>query len=111
MGDPEVILPKIVSRDEWLEARNVLKAEEEDFATMRGFLTTKRRKLPIVEMSEEFVFESPDGKVGLIDLFDGRRQLLERFPIGWNHPIDQKSLQSQKLEHILVARIGSIRAG
>lgn len=76
MGEPEVILPKIVSRDEWLEARIVLKAEEEDFAKKRGSLTTKRRKLPMVEMSKEYVFESPEGKVGLIDLFDGRRQLL-----------------------------------
>lgn len=76
MGDQKTILPKIVSRDEWFEARNVLKAEEEEFAKERGALVAKRRKLPMVEMGDEYFFESPDGKVGLIDLFDGRRQLM-----------------------------------
>ncbi|MGH3907959.1 MAG: DUF899 domain-containing protein [Pseudonocardiaceae bacterium] len=69
-------LPQVVSRDEWLAARKELLAEEKAMTRARDALNTKRRELPMVRIDKEYVFEGPDGKVGLLDLFDGRRQLI-----------------------------------
>ena len=69
-------LPKIVSNDEWLEARKALLADEKKMTKARDRLNTKRRKLPMVKVDKDYVFEGPDGKRSLLDLFDGRRQLI-----------------------------------
>jgi predicted dithiol-disulfide oxidoreductase (DUF899 family) len=79
-------LPKIVSRDEWITARTELLQEEKALTRARDALNTKRRELPMVEITKEYVFESPDGKVSLLDLFEGRRQLVVghfMFDPGW----------------------------
>lgn len=67
-------LPQVVSRDEWLVARKELLAEEKAMTRARDALSTKRRELPMVMIDKEYVFEGPDGTVGLLDLFDGRRR-------------------------------------
>jgi predicted dithiol-disulfide oxidoreductase (DUF899 family) len=69
-------LPRIVSRDEWLVARKELLAEEKAMTRARDALNTKRRELPMVKVEKEYVFEGPDGKRSLLELFDGRRQLM-----------------------------------
>jgi predicted dithiol-disulfide oxidoreductase (DUF899 family) len=69
-------LPKIVSRDEWLAARKVLLEKEKAATRARDALNTERRELPMVEVDKDYVFEGPDGKLSLLDLFDGRRQLM-----------------------------------
>jgi predicted dithiol-disulfide oxidoreductase (DUF899 family) len=69
-------LPKIVSQDEWIEARKALLAEEKAMTRARDALNTKRRELPMVEVEKDYRFEGPEGMVGLADLFDGRRQLI-----------------------------------
>jgi predicted dithiol-disulfide oxidoreductase (DUF899 family) len=69
-------LPRITSRDEWLQARKELLAEEKALTRARDALSTKRRELPMVEIEKDYVFEGPDGTVSLLDLFDGRRQLI-----------------------------------
>lgn len=69
-------LPKIVTRDEWLEARKELLAWEKDFDHERDRLTEARRKLPMVKVEKEYVFDGPQGGVPLRDLFEGRRQLI-----------------------------------
>jgi predicted dithiol-disulfide oxidoreductase (DUF899 family) len=69
-------LPKVVSRDEWLTARKALLAKEKAFTRERDALATERRNLPMVEIDKEYVFEGPDGKATLLDLFEGRRQLI-----------------------------------
>jgi predicted dithiol-disulfide oxidoreductase (DUF899 family) len=69
-------LPKVVSRDEWLTARKELLAEEKELTRARDALHTRRRELPMVEVDKEYIFEGPDGKVSLKDLFEGRRQLI-----------------------------------
>ena len=69
-------LPQVVSRDEWLVARKQLLAEEKAMTRARDRLNTKRRELPMVEIEKDYVFEGPDGKASLLDLFDGRRQLI-----------------------------------
>ena len=69
-------LPEIVSRDEWRAAREELLAKEKAFTKQRDALSTERRELPMVEIVEDYRFEGRDGEVGLLDLFDGRRQLI-----------------------------------
>jgi predicted dithiol-disulfide oxidoreductase (DUF899 family) len=69
-------LPKVVSPDEWRAARVALLAEEKELTRARDRLSTKRRELPMVRVAKDYKFDGPDGTVGLIDLFDGRRQLI-----------------------------------
>src|SRR6188472_3880464 len=71
-------LPEIVSREEWLAARRELLAKEKELTRARDALNTERRRLPMVRVEKEYVFEGPEGKVGLRELFDGRRQLIVR---------------------------------
>jgi predicted dithiol-disulfide oxidoreductase (DUF899 family) len=71
-----VSLPEIASRETWLAARLELLAREKELTRTRDALNEQRRALPMVEMAKEYVFEGPDGKVRLIDLFEGRSQLL-----------------------------------
>ena len=68
--------PQVVSREEWLVARKELLAKEKELTHARDALNAQRRRLPMVEVDREYVFEGPDGKASLHDLFDGRRQLL-----------------------------------
>jgi predicted dithiol-disulfide oxidoreductase (DUF899 family) len=69
-------LPQVVSRDEWLAARKELLAREKELTRQRDALNAERRRLPMVRIEKEYVFEGPDGKAGLVDLFEGRRQLI-----------------------------------
>jgi predicted dithiol-disulfide oxidoreductase (DUF899 family) len=69
-------LPQVVSRDEWLAARKQLLAKEKELTRRRDALNVERRMLPMVEIEKEYVFEGPGGKVRLLDLFAGRRQLI-----------------------------------
>jgi predicted dithiol-disulfide oxidoreductase (DUF899 family) len=69
-------LPEVVSPDEWLVARKELLAKEKELTRARDALTADRRRLPMVEIKKDYVFEGPDGKATLLDLFDGRRQLI-----------------------------------
>src|SRR5580658_8857856 len=68
--------PKIVSRDEWLAARKKLLAKEKQLTRERDALAAERRQLPWVKVDKNYVFDSPDGKKTLADLFDGRSQLI-----------------------------------
>ena len=69
-------LPQVVSRDEWLTARKELLAKEKAATRARDALSTDRRRLPMVRVEKDYVFEGSDGEAGLLDLFDGRRQLI-----------------------------------
>src|SRR5436190_12324185 len=69
-------LPRIVTRDEWLAARTQLLAEEKELTRRRDALSTQRRELPMVPIEKDYVFEGPNGVVDLVDLFEGRSQLL-----------------------------------
>lgn len=68
--------PKIVSREEWLAARKELLAQERDLTHARDALNARRRELPMVKIDKDYVFEGPSGKASLLDLFEGRRQLI-----------------------------------
>ena len=69
-------LPQIVSRDEWLAARKALLAEEKALTRRRDELNAERRRLPMVEIAKPYDFEGPDGMLGLLDMFEGRSQLI-----------------------------------
>jgi len=74
--ESEMSLPKVVSPEEWRGARVGLLAEEKALTRTRDALNTKRRELPMVNIDKDYVFEGPKGKAGLLDLFEGRRQLI-----------------------------------
>ena len=69
-------LPEVVSRDEWLAARRQLLTKEKELTRQRDRLNADRRRLPMVRVDKAYTFEGPDGEVGLLDLFDGRPQLV-----------------------------------
>lgn len=69
-------LPRITTREEWLAARVALLAEEKELTRRRDALSTARRELPMVEVVEDYRFDGPAGPVPLIDLFEGRSQLI-----------------------------------
>lgn len=69
-------LPEVVSREAWLAARTALLISEKEALRARDALNTRRRELPMVRLEREYRFDGPDGQVGLLDLFDGERQLV-----------------------------------
>ncbi len=69
-------LPEVVSRDEWLDARKELLAEEKALTRRRDELSAQRRRLPMVEIEKDYAFEGPQGEVRLVDIFEGRSQLI-----------------------------------
>jgi predicted dithiol-disulfide oxidoreductase (DUF899 family) len=69
-------LPEIATRSEWLRARKELLAKEKDLTRQRDALNVERRNLPMVEIDKTYRFQGPNGTVGLIDLFEGRAQLI-----------------------------------
>jgi predicted dithiol-disulfide oxidoreductase (DUF899 family) len=70
------MFPEIVSETEWRAAHHALLAKEKALTRSRDALAAERRRLPMMRIDKDYVFEGPDGKVGLLDLFDGRPQLL-----------------------------------
>jgi predicted dithiol-disulfide oxidoreductase (DUF899 family) len=68
--------PPIVSRDQWLAERMKLLAHEKDLTKQYDRVNAERRRLPMVKIEKDYVFDGPDGKQNLKDLFDGRRQLI-----------------------------------
>jgi|HubBroStandDraft_6_1064221.scaffolds.fasta_scaffold80128_5 predicted dithiol-disulfide oxidoreductase (DUF899 family) len=68
--------PQIVSREEWQRARDQLLVKEKAATRARDALAAERRRLPMVRIEKNYVFDGPGGKVGLLDLFEGRRQLI-----------------------------------
>lgn len=69
-------LPEVVLREEWLAARKKLLAKEKELTRAYDALSAERRRLPMVKIEKEYVFEGPAGKARLVDLFEGRLQLI-----------------------------------
>lgn len=68
--------PEVVSLDEWEAAREALGAKEQQAAEAREALAAERRRMPMVLVANEYRFEGPAGECSLVDLFEGRRQLI-----------------------------------
>ena len=71
-------LPEVVSHDEWVAARKELLEKEKELTRERDRLNAERRSMPMVEIDKDYLFEGPEGTVRLVDLFEGRRQLIVR---------------------------------
>lgn len=69
-------LPPIVSRAEWEAARNELLVLEKDLIRTKDAVSAARRRLPMVEVDAPYVFDTETGPLTLLDLFDGRSQLI-----------------------------------
>ena len=66
----------VVSASQWLEARKQLLKKEKEFTRLRDELSQQRRDLPWEAVDKQYVFEGPNGKQTLAELFDGRSQLV-----------------------------------
>jgi predicted dithiol-disulfide oxidoreductase (DUF899 family) len=67
---------KVVSHEDWVEARKTFLAKEKEFTRLRDQLSKERRQLPWEKVDREYIFDGPTGKESLSDLFDGRSQLI-----------------------------------
>ncbi len=68
--------PRVVSGAEWLAARKELQAAEEEAVRALEQITSRRRDMPAVRIEKDYVFEGPAGQASLLDLFEGRTQLI-----------------------------------
>ncbi len=68
--------PPMVSPEEWETARAELLVKEKELTRARDVLAARRRRLPWVRVDKDYAFEGPGGRRNLLDLFDGRRQLI-----------------------------------
>ncbi len=69
-------LPPIVSQTDWQTAREKLLEKEKAATRARDALAAERRRLPMVKIEKDYVLDGSDGKRTLVDLFEGRRQLV-----------------------------------
>ena len=69
-------LPPVVSREEWDAALVKLRAQEKKATRARDALAAERRRMPWLAVDREYAFEGPEGGATLVDLFEGRRQLI-----------------------------------
>jgi predicted dithiol-disulfide oxidoreductase (DUF899 family) len=69
-------LPTFVSQADWKSAREQFLIKEKAATNARDALAAERRRLPMVKIDKDYVFDGPNGKAQLSDLFEGRRQLI-----------------------------------
>jgi len=101
-------LLQVVSRDEWLAARKELLAREKELTWQRDALAAERRRLPMVRIEKEYVFEGPDGEASLVDLFEGRRQLIVyhfMFSPEWDEGYPSCSAGAEEISHGLLKHL------
>ncbi len=75
-GKAKKALPKIVSQRAWQKAHEKLLAKEKAATRQKDKLAAERRRQPMTEIDAKYEFDGPNGKIGLLDLFEGRRQLI-----------------------------------
>jgi predicted dithiol-disulfide oxidoreductase (DUF899 family) len=68
--------PPVVSPQEWDAAREELLVKEKELTRARDALAAERRRMPRMAVEKDYAFEGPNGRASLLDLFDGRRQLV-----------------------------------
>jgi predicted dithiol-disulfide oxidoreductase (DUF899 family)/ketosteroid isomerase-like protein len=95
--------PEIVSRAEWIDARKTLLAREKAFTRQRDTLNAERRRLPMVPVDKDYVFEGPHGPARLLDLFEGRQQLIVyhfMFDPSWDAGCPSCSFLTDNIGHL-----------
>lgn len=103
-GQP-MVSHKIVSRGEWLEARKTLLAREKELTRLRDDVSRQRRELPWVKVEKNYVFDGPNGKETLADLFAGRSQLIINhfmFGPGWEQGCPVCSFRADHMDGAVV---------
>ena len=103
-------LPDVVSREQWLEARRRLLAREKEFTRSHDALNADRRRLPMVKVDKEYVFQGPDGPVTLAELFGDKRQLIVQhvmFGPDWDQPCPGCSAAIDELSPGVLKHVGS----
>lgn len=97
--------PIVASRADWLVARKILLAKEKESTRQRDALSAERRKLPMVKIEKEYVFDGPNGATNLRDLFKGRQQLIVyhfMFEPSWEEGCKSCSFLADHLDDALV---------
>src|SRR5215831_11097275 len=99
--------PPIVAQQEWEAARQQFLVKEKAFTRSRDALAAERRRMPWTAVEKKYEFEGPQGKVSLLDLFEGRRQLIvyraffEPGVFGWpEHACRGCSLLADQVSHL-----------
>jgi predicted dithiol-disulfide oxidoreductase (DUF899 family) len=99
--------PPVVSKDEWDAAHAQLLVKEKELTRARDALAAERRRMPWLAVEKEYAFVGPDGLATLLDLFNGRRQLVvyraffEPGVHGWpDHPCPGCSLVADQVAHV-----------
>jgi predicted dithiol-disulfide oxidoreductase (DUF899 family) len=99
--------PPIVSPQEWEDARRRLLVKEKAATRAGDALAAERRRMPWTKVEKSYTFDSPNGKVSLADLFEGRRQLViyraffEPGVYGWpEHACRGCSLMADQVAHV-----------
>ena len=99
--------PQVVSQEEWLAAHTNLLVKEKQLTRARDALAAERRRMPWLAVEKQYEFEGPNGKVSLLDLFEGRRQLIvyraffEPGVHGWpDHACRGCSLGADQVSHL-----------
>src|SRR5579864_7423279 len=97
----------IVSKQEWEAAREQLLTKEKAFTRSRDALAAERRRMPWLAVDRKYEFDGPKGKVSLLDLFEGRPQLIvyraffEPGVFGWpEHACRGCSLGADQVSHL-----------
>jgi predicted dithiol-disulfide oxidoreductase (DUF899 family) len=80
-------LPQVASRQDWLAQRGLLLEQEKELTRQRDAVNAERRRLPMVKIDNDYVFEGAEGKVSLPDLFEGRAQLIV-YHLMWRWDLD-----------------------
>jgi predicted dithiol-disulfide oxidoreductase (DUF899 family) len=96
---------QIVTRDEWLAGRKQLLVKEKEFTRLRDQLSAERRALPWVKVEKQYVFDGPDGRETLADLFGRYSQLIvKHFMLGpgWSEGCVGCSFEMDHVDGILV---------
>ena len=75
-SDVKMTTPPIVSQQEWEAERQRLLVKEKELTRARDALAAERRRMPWLSVTTRYEFDGPRGKVSLLDLFEGRRQLI-----------------------------------
>jgi predicted dithiol-disulfide oxidoreductase (DUF899 family) len=93
-------MPPIVTRAEWDKARGDLLAREKELTRLKDSVSAARRCLPMVEITEPYTFDAATGSATLLDLFDGRTQLIvQHFMFGpdWEQGCDGCSMMADHI--------------
>lgn len=79
--------PPIVSAQKWRAAQEALLTKEKELTRALDTLAAERRRMPMTRVDKNYVFEGPDGPANLVDLFEGRTQLIS-YCFMWHDPDD-----------------------